>query len=259
MTDVTTRDRIVGLYSFPKSGNTWLRAIIAGITGMPNRPGVLQRYVTDSHFGRVIENPWEFQGRNWYFYKSHRNEVITEHKDQVFSTDQIIYIYRHPLDVFVSYLNFVSRNVGAQAGESLPVKFDRVEDLTPDEMETLFAIFLEHATMFPQNQAFGGVFQHVRRFRDLQASGTIPVHILRYEDLSDKFGFEVRKICAFLEVEKIHIPTVFRAADDRTQQNGKFFWRRQKENFRNFLGEEQIARFEAAYRDEMVDLGYLEA
>lgn len=256
MTEVTIRDQVVGLYSFPKCGNTWLRAIIAGITGMPGGPGMLQKYVTDSHYGQVIENPWEFQGRNWYFYKSHRKEVITEHKDQKFDTDLILYIYRHPLDVFVSYLNFASRNVAAAVGKKLPVEFDQVDDLTPEEMETLFAIFLEHATLFPENQAFGGLFEHTRRFRDLQAAGTIPVHILRYEDLSDNFAGEALAICKFLKLEGINPDHVFRVADERTRQNGKFFWKRRKENYRNYLSKTQIARFHDVYGEEMAALGY---
>jgi len=256
MNEVIFRDRVVGLYSFPKSGNTWLRAIIAGVTGMPNGPGVLQKYVTDSYYGPILENPWPFQRRNWYFYKSHRKEVLTEHEGQVFATDQIVYIYRHPLDVFVSYLNFVSGNVGSKAGESLPVQFERVEDLSTDELEALFAIFVKHATLFPKNLAFGDVFGHVRRFRNLQASG-MPVHILRYEDLSDNFEHQVQGICDFLELRGVNIDRVFRVADRRTRQNGKFFWKRQKDNYRNYLSEDQIARFYAEHADSMADLGYL--
>ena len=256
MTDVTPRDRVVGLYSFPKSGNTWLRAIIAGITGMPGGPGMLQKYITDSHFGPVIENPWEFQGQNWYFYKSHHKQVLTESHDQNFDTDQILYIYRHPLDIFVSYLNFASRNVGAPVGGELPVQFDSVEDLTGQEMETLFSIFLEHATLFPRNKAFGNVFEHVRRFRDLQAAGTIPVHILRYEDLSDDFTAEAGAICEFLGIENADLAGVFDIADQRTRQDGKFFWKRRKDNYRDYLSEDQIARFYGAHREDMAALGY---
>lgn len=31
-------------------------------------------------------------------------------------TDKIVYIYRHPLDVFLSYLNFASKNVNSKLG-----------------------------------------------------------------------------------------------------------------------------------------------
>ena len=165
MSETGNTPMVVGLYSFPKSGNTWLRAIIAGLCDIPAGPGMLQKFVTDTHYGKVLENPWEFQGKDWYFYKSHRKEVLTDHQGEVFNTDRILYIYRHPLDVFMSYLNFVSQNVSPKAGESLPVKVTTVEELTPDELETLFAIFVEHGTLFPQNKAFGSMFEHVAYFR----------------------------------------------------------------------------------------------
>lgn len=254
-TDQRKPAQVVGLYSFPKSGNTWLRAIIVAICNMPHGPGTMQKYVTDSHFGPIIEGAWPFEGRDWYFYKSHRKTVMTEHKDQRFDTDRVVHIYRHPLDVFVSYLNFVSANVSPNAGKSLPVKFDRVEDLTPEQMEQLFCIFLEHATLFPQNRAFGNVFEHVKSFRALQASGH-PVLELRYEDLQDDFAAQVDKLTDFLGFDRIDTQAIFATVDQRTKQNGKFFWKRQKENYRNFLTEDQIARFLERYRDEMIALGY---
>ncbi len=247
--------RIVGLYSFPKSGNTWLRAIIAGIMEMPGGPGVLQRYVTDTHYGPALRTAWNFQGRDWYFYKSHLKTLLREHHGQTIDTDTVIYIYRHPLDVFVSYLNFASGNVSPNAGKDLPFSYQSVDDLTPEQMETLFAIWLEHVTLQPSNKAFGNLFEHVASFKALKAQGA-QVHILRYEDLYDRFNREVSRICRVLEVQDVRLGAVFRRADRRTQQNGKFFWKRQKENFRNYLTADQIARFMARYGAEMRDLGY---
>jgi len=254
-TDQPKAPQVVGLYSFPKSGNTWLRAIIVAICDMPHGPGMMQRYVTDSHYGPVITTPWAFQDRDWYFYKSHRKDVLSKHKGQLFDTDHVVHIYRHPLDVFVSYLNFVSANVSPAAGKSLPVQFDKVEDLTPDQMEQLFAIFLEHATLFPQNKVFGNVFEHVESFRALQAAGH-PVLQLRYEDLQDDFATQIDKLTDFLGFDRIDSEAVFALVDKRTRQNGKFFWKRQKENYRNFLTDDQIRRFNDRYRDDMIALGY---
>lgn len=255
MNEKENKTQVVGLYSFPKSGNTWLRAIIAGATEMPMGPGVLQKYVTDSHFGKVIENPWHFQGCDWYFYKSHRKHVLREHEGQVFETDKFVYIYRHPLDVFTSYLNFVSKNVSPAAGKSLQISFDSVEDLTPEQMEYLFGIFYDHATLIPANRAFGGVFEHIENFQRLAAK-TGKVHIVRYEDLYDQFDETVTEICDFLGFRDVDIQSVYSFADRRTKQNGKFFWKRQKENFRNYLTDEQVTRFVGRYGDKMKALGY---
>ncbi|WP_116085329.1 sulfotransferase domain-containing protein [Tropicimonas sp. IMCC34011] len=246
---------VVGLYSFPKSGNTWLRAIVAAITGMPTGPHILQRYVTDTHYGPVIASPWEFEGKHWYFYKSHRKAVLHQHRGQKFATDKVIHIHRHPLDVLMSYLNFVSENVSPNAGKSLPVRFAKVEDLTAEEMETLFSIFLEHGTLFPQNKVFGSVFSHAKAFRDAQARGE-DVLILSYEGLAQNFSEEVTRIAAFLGIETCDPERVFSGADSRTKQNGKFFWKRRTGTYAEFLTEDQIGRFKARWGAEMAELGY---
>ena len=253
----TNKQMVVGLYSFPKSGNTWLRAIIASLTGIPNGPGMLQKYVTDTHYGKIMENPWAFQGTDWFFYKSHFKEPLVKHKDETVVTDKIVYIYRHPLDVFLSYLNFVSNNVSPQAGQSLGISFDKVEDLTPVQMEKLFSLYVVNATLFPQNRKFGSVFESINSFKSIQKEQPGFVHILRYEDLQDNFKPEVEKICKFLGFKAIDVGSVFEEADKRTQQNGKFFWKRQKNNFENYLTKEQIARFNDVYKDEMKAIGYL--
>ncbi len=253
--DQTLPPLVVGLYSFPKSGNTWLRAIIAAITGVPTGPGVMQKYVTDSHYGPVIVTPWTFRDRDWYFYKSHAKNPLTEHEGQRFHTDKLVHIHRHPLDVFVSYLNFVSANVSPNAGKSLPVQFDRVEDLDAAGMETLFAIFLEHGTLFPQNRTFGSVFESTASFKALRAQGR-DVLVVRYEDLTDDFATKVHGLCDFLGFGDVDVDAVFKVADRRTRQNGKFFWKRRKENFRAYLTDDQIARFHDRHGPAMAAMGY---
>lgn len=249
------KTQVVGLYSFPKSGNTWLRAIIAEICGIPTSGGALQKYVTDTHYGKAMENPWSFQGTDWYFYKSHHKKVLTDDAGEPMKTDKVVSIYRHPLDVFLSYLNFVSRNVSPNAGKSLPVQFDKVEDLTPEEMEMLFQIWLDHATLFPQNRKFGSIFEAAEGFRKQQRKGD-PVHVIRYEDLKDDFAGTVAPMVEFLGIENADMDKVYQGADSRTQQNGKFFWKRSKKNYEKYLTEDQIARFEKKWAPELKSLGY---
>jgi len=248
---------VVGLYSFPKSGNTWLRAIIAAAVGVPDGPGNLQKYLTDTHYGKVIDNPWEFNDKKWYFYKSHHKNVIKEHKEQTFETDKILYIHRHPLDVFVSYLNFVSKNVSPSAnlGKRLGYEFDKVEDLTPEEMEKLFAFWTGNLTLFPQNKKFGSIFESANNFKKLQKQGK-PVHILRYEDLTNDFKGTVEKMFDFLEFGDVDIDAVMKGAEARTKKNGKFFWKKSTRNFENFLTPEQVEAFSLLHKVQMSELGY---
>lgn len=248
--------QVVGLYSFPKSGNTWLRAIIAAMTGIPTGPGSLHKFVTDTHYDKVMQNPWRFEGTDWYFYKSHHKDLLGVHMGEEVKTDKVIYIYRHPLDVFLSYLNFVSTNVSPNSGRGLPFQFESVEDLTVEQMDQLFMIWLDHVTLFPKNRTFGSVFESIDSFRVLASQRPGDVLIIRYEDLMDKFDETIKAIASHLGFRNVDIETTYAVADKRTKQNGKFFWKRQKENYRNYLTDEQIGRFLARHADKMRDLGY---
>ncbi len=249
-------ERVVGIYSFPKSGNTWLRAIIAAMFGIPRGAGALQTYVTDTHFGRVLENPWRRNGIDWYFYKSHHKQPLACHRGQKFRTDAFIYIYRHPLDVFVSYLNFISANVSPQAGRSLGVSFARVEDIPPREMERLFSLYLAHGTLFPQNRAFGSIFENIATFRRLADEGA-PVLVLRYEDLKHDFAPQVQAIARHLGIGPVDPEKIRAEAETRTRRNGRFFWKKTVGNHRNYLTAAQIERFCWVHEAEMAALGYL--
>lgn len=249
------QDVRVGLYSFPKSGNTWLRAIMAGIMGIPTGPHELQKYLTDIYQGEPYTASWPFQGRNWYFYKSHHRHVLDSHDGRPLNTDKVLYIHRQPLDAFVSYLNFASARVSPDSGARLPVRIESVEALTPDEMEKLFRVFLEHGTVAPQNTAFGSIFEHARHFIGLAQKGE-PVLILRYEDLMTDFAREIGRIAGFLDLQGIDAGSVHDDADGRTQQDGRFFWKRQVGSHRDFLTPEQIARFEERHAADLRLMGY---
>ncbi|WP_255453735.1 sulfotransferase domain-containing protein [Paracoccus sp. S-4012] len=245
----------VGLYSFPKCGNTWLRAIVAAMVGIPQQRDDLQNYLTDIYQGVPYEHSWDFQGRRWYFYKAHHNRVLDRHEGRPLATDKVIYIYRHPLDAFLSYLNFASAKVAPQAGDRFPIAVTSVDELSAEEMEVFFGIFLEHGTLLPHVEDYGSIFEHARHFIDLAAGGEA-VHVLRYEDLSRDFETEARRIAGFLGLDDIDPDRVFEAAEARTRKNGRFFWKRKVENYRNYLTDAQIARFEARYAPELRRLGY---
>ena len=244
---------IVGLYSFPRSGNTWLRQIVASALDIPGN--MLQRFVSDMAFGQILTHSVTFEDKQWYFYKSHHKSVVTEHRGQRIKTDKIVYIYRHPLDVFLSYLNFASKNVNSKVGDKLQFQIDSVEKLTKEQLGSLFQVFMSYGTIMPQNRAYGGYFEHVGNAFALKKAGA-DIHIMRYEDLLNDFDSTARKMFDFVGIEVGDIEAVHGEADQRTALDGKFFWKRQANTHEEFLSKEQIATFNKTFRDKLVAIGY---
>ena len=244
---------IIGLYSFPRSGNTWLRHIIA--VAFKARGEHLQRYVPDMHYGAVPANALVHNGREYFFYKSHHKQLVTEHRGQPLRTDKVIYIYRHPLDVFVSYLNFASKNVNSKMGELLQFEIESVDKLTPDQLSSLFSVYTVYGTITPQNRVYGGYFEHVAAAFALRKSG-FPIHIVRYEDLLNNFVAEAGKMFAFLGIDDLDLSAIHSEADRRTAQDGKFFWRRKSGTYNDYLSREQINSYYKMFGSKLADLGY---
>jgi hypothetical protein len=252
-------DQLVGLYSFPKSGNTWLRAIMTGILEMPQCRAVLASYVPDTHLGQPVgEMPWYHAGRTWCCYKSHNKTPLVHEGGRRFWPDKIIYIHRHPLDVFLSYLNYLSGNVTGLSERVCGFAFERADDLTPQQIEFLFQRFTRHATFDPRPaNPFGSQFESIDNFRHLQQAGGA-VHILRYEDLIGDFQTAVRGIYGFLDLpyKADDSERVRRRANNLTRCDGKFFWKRKTGTHRDYLDAAQIDAFWRAHGKRMISLGY---
>lgn len=251
---------VVGIYSWPKTGNTWLRAIVAGIMGMPDDKFTLHKYIMDTalvsqNTNHFLDKRWRVGKTDFSFYKSHHKVIRTSFQDRTFKTDKVLYIYRFPLDAFVSYVNFVSQNVAPESGKGLPIQFENIDDLTPEQFSVLFDIFLESATLFPNNRAFGGIFEHFHNFKRI-AKNQKPVLFIKYEDLKTEFDKNVAAIADFLEMENVDIAEVKAYSEEMTKPNGKFFWKRKSGTYRDYLSAEQINKFLDKYSAELRDMGY---
>lgn len=258
-TGIASCDNLLGLYSFPKSGNTWLRAIIAAIFKVPTPNGMMAEYVIDTHMGQTIgKRPWMFDGKTWCFYKSHNKTPEVFEGDQVIQPDLILYIYRHPLDIFTSYLNYLSGNVTALSQKVFGFSFDKVEDLTPAQLDHLFKRFTEHGTFDPREESpFGSIFESYDNFTALRDAGA-PVHVLRYEDLIDDFDAAVTAICTFLQVriEPGDIESIRSISEGLTAGDGKFFWKRQVGTHQTYLTDSQVHAFWLKHHIRMAAMGY---
>lgn len=245
----------VGVYSFPRSGNAWLRSILAAGMGMENVKQGVRRFLPDAANHAVLQHGWPRQGKRWFFHKSHHMVPLLDASGQEVPVDKILYIHRDPLDVFVSYLNFLSANVGNEAGRRSGFGIESVDALSPARMEWFVCRWIADGALQPKNRKFGSWFENVKTFRDRAAAGE-PVHVIRYEDLKTDFDGTVAEIFRFLGIGAIDTDQAYRLADLNTAKDGKMAWRRESATYRRYLSEDQIRRFAMVWEAELAEIGY---
>lgn len=239
-------NKYIGIYSFPKSGNTWVRWIIASLYKVDIGK------IIDTHQVN-INNAFALNGI--HYYKSHKDRLhklpITGHHFAC------IHILRHPLDVFCSQLNFLSKNVAPS--EQILVKYDSVEEvLEKGLIELFFGSFFLNGTLQPRFVDSGDYFTNADYFvNNTQHTFDFPVFNLKYENLVENTVEEIWPVAEFLGFSLTQLEDALEIAGIKTQQNGKFFWKQRKENFKDILPKKLIDIFYENFEEELKNLGYL--
>ena len=136
----------VEIASFPKSGNTWFRRLaenyliqLAGIKMHPLDVHSDSKSVMNKENASFLPNVNDYI----FIYKSH----IYNHPKV--KPDKIIHIYRHPLDVFCSAINYLNNHSNKMSDLRKNIIFKNgipksVEDIfISGEMDYYFDVFLK--------------------------------------------------------------------------------------------------------------------
>ena len=234
------------LVSYPKSGNTWLRFLIANLKGAGN--------VDFSNIEELV--PDIYRHTNEKLMKFPRPRVLKSHEYLDLRYPKVIYLVRDPRDVVLSYFHHVK-------------KFLRVErQQTEDEfVESFIAGRLD---------GYGTWGQHVGAWR-LAKRGEAEFLMIRYEDLQTDPKAELTKIAAHVGInsDREMILSCLRLCDfDRMKEmeldHGKrwqplaktcesmpFVRKGRSGGWREELKPDLARRIESAWGDLMSDLGYL--
>lgn len=177
--------KIYWLASYPRSGNTWLRVLLAhAIFGrVRTSEDVVKRVpsIHDSINGKHLMQRKAIVMKTHWPYKE-----TLPFKGEAAGA---VYIVRHPADVMASALRY-----------RFMVKGNRVEATAPDELERTarewVKIYLaNHGAPRWIHQGFGRWDRNANSWIDCQ---TMPVHLVRYEDLRDRTLECLTEICLFL-------------------------------------------------------------
>ena len=167
---VTSFDDDVWIVSYPKSGNTWTRFLIANLTsnGAPVDWSNIERRVPDIYYGR--DTQYRSLPRPRYF-KSHE-AYRPEYR-------RVVFIVRDPRDVAVSYFHFVKKL------RQLPM-----EATMDDFMETFIAGKIDPYGSWGENV---GSWLGARR-------GSKDFIVVRYEDLMENTELQLARIAEMLSL-----------------------------------------------------------
>jgi hypothetical protein len=238
----------IELASYPKCGNTWLRHLLSKhfeLNIHTDIPDFHQRHGDTEAFIK----PVVCENQKFGFYKSHVPNV------KVLNPDVIIVIYRHPLDVFLSCLNyFYINNWGAHFVDG---KCKKVEQLKESgQLGDYFKVYFDEVGE-KYFEGLLGRFSNYFAYLDY-VSGLDNVKMLKYEDLYDgRKSFFDAFFSDLLGVDIQSDESLFDKVDEKTKGSGdSFYWKSTKRNYENFLTDDEINNFENKYSSYLKKYGF---
>jgi len=234
------------LVSFPKSGNTWTRFLLANLR-FPGEP------VTWANIDRLIPDPMGTTKRD--FDRMPRPRIIKSHECFDPRYPRVVYIVRDPRDVVVSQYHYHR-------------KLKKIEDDSP--IEKFVTRFLAGETC-----PHGSWGQNIATWL-YTSEGNARFLLLRYEDLLADTARELAKVVTFLQlsaspeqiaqaVERSSADRMRKLEKEQPDRNTLMKGSRKDLSFvraagaggwRSDLPAPQAARIEAAWGHLMQHLGY---
>tara|TARA_R100001369_G_scaffold92846_1_gene140355 strand:- start:2652 stop:3437 length:786 start_codon:yes stop_codon:yes gene_type:complete len=246
-------NNVVGVYSFPKSGNTLVRKIIGEYFGINVKQ--FPRFIPDVHSAQKIgEGFLETNQRKYYFYKSHTYYPIKLPEKVASFSRFYIYIVRNPLDVFCSYINYVSGNLGKKADIPVSSIEGAVESGTLDVYLKSFFLFGQiQPHFFSKTSSW---YENAESWMD-RSEKLDNVFFVYYEDLvSGNFDSLVSALVSIgLDEGKVRrICNIF----INEPLDGKFIFKKTPYSFLDYLTHRQVEEFLVVRGEILRKLNYLD-
>jgi hypothetical protein len=241
-----------GVYSFPKSGNTWARIFLTSLFKAEKAIKV----VPDIYEGKIDGAPVTAgNGELWQFYKSHAREEVVTFNGTPIENNLIVFMIRNPLDVFCSQLNYVAKGfVNDRGGIQIP--FESAEQARDTgRIQELFSAFTAFGTLTPRFLDAGSWMENSRYWLD-RAANNDNVLVLRYENMLDDFVGETSPLAKYFGFTTEDIKAAYSATEPRTNDNGNFFWKKSQRTYLEFLNPAQVERFCQIHEEVLKLSGY---
>jgi hypothetical protein len=248
-------DKIVWLAAYPKTGSTWVRAIIQQLLAPDVRPKEAipsfdRDYPSDAPTYSIMGTQAKLLRTHCHPDHGVFRTLLEQRSDEIVG---VITIQRHPLDVLLSQLNYSFILDRESSFKNNLLK--RVEDIIADgEIDHYIDAFVD-ANGCPEHT--GRCRSYLDFYQQWQNLAPSAPHLhLRYEDMVKSPIEGINALSGFLGLSGIAAGDVVKRVEELTQVNGKFFWRKKAYNYRGLLTEPSISHFEDAYSGNLEALGY---
>lgn len=261
--------KIFWLASYPRSGNTWLRFILSSLffdfQDFENKWN-MTRIIPDIHVDepkKILSAPslnLDNKIKNISLCKTHNTKptnIKSRFKLQQLKTVGFLYIYRHPLDVLLSAINF-------SYYKKINTFFLDGILKTPSELYEAGMIdqylidFMEKETEIPVWKGMAGSWlENVKSWSLLQKSYKDSI-IINYESLVES---PVQTLISlntiFPSVDKKNLIRSLETAEKLTssKKQNSFFWKKGTGNHKNFFNKDIVIAFYQKYKDVLLELG----
>lgn len=244
---------IILFASYPKTGSTWLRKLIRGMVA----PHTSADQAIPSFLKEVPTSAPEYpvMGGVHRIFKTHLHPAHVTMALLKEPVAAVISIYRHPLDILLSSLNY--SYVKGHTKSFLNGEIKAVEQIIADgEMQHYIDEFIENDG-YPSYATMSGPFSTYQpSWREFASD--IPLFEVCYEEMHANPERTVRDLASFLklDISAIDIKYMLTRADIATKSDGQFYWSRRAYNFMSRLPEIQSSSFIARYAGPIAALGY---
>lgn len=233
----------IAIASFPKSGNTFVRTFLSELGG----GDIPDRYRAQKIGLRIPCN-----GENCALYKTHDARPINLLFGRELRHVGILHVIRHPIDVFLSWLNYLllegkklPRADLSVAPGSFPFvkefKAEGVQNISSDHMACLMGAYMALGRLSPGFAVVRNWHDHAASY--LHSARSYPVWTIAYEHLVERPEEAFGCIGGLFGASGADVTEALERTRQATKPDGGFFWRQKAYGHTELLSQEHIDWF----------------
>ena len=276
---------IIWLASYPKSGNTWVRALLTSVLHSGdgncnfNNLSLIEQYPKKKHYEGLVKNFKDFNNIKQAWEVS-QNKINIDKKLKIIKTHHVnckidnfpftnknntlgvIHIVRDPRNVITSIKNHYSKD---DYLEALKFITDEKKVISSNQSQDAITLISSWKTNYISWKAVNKNYLLIK-YEDLLSNLEMEViKIINYLKKFNQFEFDENKIkkaissSSFDDFKKMEKEGLFKeiAYNKKTGEKKNFFYLGPNNDWRKFLNDNIRKKIEENFKNEMEELGYL--